>query len=63
MFDVDFREDESRVRTGHAAANFALMRHLALNLLRQEGAANVGVKAKRLIDGWNNAYLLNVLAG
>jgi predicted transposase YbfD/YdcC len=63
VLDVAFREDESRVRTGHAAANFAVLRHLALNLLRQESSAKVGVKAKRLMCGWDNAYLLNVLAG
>ncbi len=61
VLDVAFREDESRVRTGHAAANFAVLRHIALNLLRQETTAKVGVKAKRLKCGWEDAYLLKVL--
>lgn len=61
VLDVAFREDESRVRTGQAAENFAIVRHLALNLLRQERTAKIGVKAKRLKCGWDETYLLKVL--
>lgn len=63
VLDVAFREDDSRVRTGYAAENFAVLRHLALNLLRQERTAKVGVKAKRLKAGWDDASLRKVLAG
>lgn len=62
VLDVAFREDECRVRTGHAAANFAVLRHLALSLLRQEPSLKVGIKAKLLKCGSDEAYLLKVLA-
>lgn len=61
VLDIAFREDESRLRKGHAAENLALVRHLALNLLKQEKSAKMGTKAKRLKAGWDNDYLLKVL--
>ena len=59
--DISFREDESRVRIGHAGQNLALVRKLALNLLRREKSATMGIKAKRLQAGWSEDYLLAVL--
>lgn len=60
--DVAFREDHSRIRIGHAPENMTLIRKIALNLLTQESSAKVGKKAKRLKAGWDNDYLLRVLA-
>ncbi len=61
VLDVAFREDDNRTRMGNAAANLAIVRHLALNKLRQETTARIGVKAKRKKAGWDHSYLLKVL--
>lgn len=63
VLDIAFREDASRVRKDHAPENFATLRHMALNLLKQEKSVKGGVKAKRLLAGWDPEYLLKVLSG
>lgn len=60
--DVAFNEDDSRIRSGYAPENMALIRHIALNLLGQETSVKAGKKAKRKKAGWDNAYLTKVLA-
>ena len=62
VMDIAFREDESRVRQDHAAENLAVLRHMALNLLKNEKTAKGGIRAKRLQAGWNNDYLLTILS-
>ena len=58
-----FREDEARHRAKNCAANFATLRHFALNLLKQDKTQKVGVANKRKVAGWNKEYLLHVLTG
>lgn len=61
VLDIAFREDDSRIRTGHAPENLAVIRHLALNLLKQEKSTKRGIKVKRKKAGWDNDYLLMVI--
>jgi len=63
VLDIAFREDDCRVRKGNGAQNFAILRRIALNLLKQEKTAKCGIKAKRLKAGWDQNYLLKVLSG
>ncbi len=63
VLDIAFREDDSRVRTGHADENLAVLRHISLNLLRQERSSRVGIHAKRLKAGWDTTSLQRVLDG
>jgi len=61
VLDVAFREDACRTRTGHAPENLATLRHIAVNLLKQERSCKLGVKSKRLKAGWDESYILKVL--
>ncbi len=63
VLDMAFQEDHSRVRKDHAPENLAVLRHMAVNLLKQEHTLKAGIRAKRLRAGWDNAYLLMVLSG
>jgi hypothetical protein len=60
--DVTFREDDNTTYLGHAAQNLALIRRLALMLLKREASVKVGLQAKRMRAGWNNDYLFKVLS-
>lgn len=63
VLDVAFREDTSRVRGGDGAENFAVLRHFALNLLRQERVAKGSIATRRFRAALDDTYLLTVLAG
>ncbi len=61
VLDVAFREDDCPIRKDNAPENFALLRHIALNLLSQEKTASMGVQNKRLQAAWDDDYLARVL--
>ena len=58
--DVTFGEDQSRLRTGHGATNMAVVRHFALNLVRQV-ADKRSIKRRRKRAAWDPKYLLEIL--
>jgi predicted transposase YbfD/YdcC len=62
VLDVVFREDDSRVRQGHAGANLAMLRKVALALLKRAPGKR-STPTKRLKAGWDDNYLLQVLHG
>jgi predicted transposase YbfD/YdcC len=62
VLDVVFREDDCRIRKDNAPQNFAMLRHISLNLLNQEKTSKTGVKNKRLRAGWDDDYLTKILA-
>lgn len=59
--DIAFREDDSRIRMGHAANNLAIIRHFALNLIKQDKTRKIGVKGSRKRAGWDDDYMLRLL--
>ncbi len=62
VLDVAMNEDHNRVHKDQAPENMAVLRHMALNLLKQEKTAKGGVHAKQLQAAWNNDYLCKILA-
>ena len=62
VLDVAMGEDTNRTRKGESAQNLALVRKLALNLLRRETSVKTGIAAKQKRAGWDHNYLLKILA-
>jgi predicted transposase YbfD/YdcC len=60
--DVVFRDDLARLRTGHGPENMAVVKHFALNLLRQARPA-ISLKNRRKLAGWSTDYLEKLLNG
>jgi predicted transposase YbfD/YdcC len=56
VLDVVFKDDLARLRTGHGPANMAVIKHMAVNLLRR-AEATTSLKNRRKRAGWNTAYL------
>ena len=60
VLDVTFRDDDSRIRKNHAPADFAVIKHIAMNLPgKVKGKRSVG--GNRKTAGWNNRFLLEIL--
>jgi predicted transposase YbfD/YdcC len=63
VLDIAFREDDSRVRSGPAPENLAILRHIALNRLQQDKSTKLGIQNNRLKAGWDNTYLAKLVFG
>ncbi len=63
VLDYAFDEDSQRMRKGNSAANMAVMRHIALNLIKADNTSKIGIKNRRLKAGWDNDYLIALLIG
>ncbi len=59
--DVQFREDDRRIRKGNAAEIYSRLCRIALNLLKADTSVKLGVKGKRLTAGWDHDYLLKLI--
>jgi len=60
--DVIFQDDQMRARTGHAAHNLAVLKHITLNLIRLDPVKRKGgIKARRLIAATSDAYRAELL--
>jgi predicted transposase YbfD/YdcC len=63
QLDVSFNEDQRRIRKDHGAENFSRLCRIALNLLKNEKTLKAGIAIRRQNCGWDNQYLLKVVAG
>lgn len=63
QLDVTFREDDLRIRKGHAPANMSILMRTALSLLKNETTNKRGMQTKRRAAGWDESYLEKVLTG
>lgn len=61
VLDVTFKEDASRIRKGHGAENFSLLRRMAVGLLNQENSTKRSLKQKTKRAAMSPHYMLDVL--
>lgn len=61
VMDMVFRDDECRISTGHAPANFTTVKHVAHNLMRRSPAKD-SMRLKRKVAAWNDDFLISLIA-
>jgi hypothetical protein len=63
MLDMSFGEDDqSRIRKDNAPTNAVIIRHTALNMIRQAKKKRISIKLIRKAAGWDDAVLTDILA-
>ena len=61
VLDMIFRDDECRVRTDNAPANFAIIKHIAYNLMRR-AATKDSMRLRRKVAAWDDEFLASLIA-
>jgi predicted transposase YbfD/YdcC len=61
VMDMIFRDDECRIRTDHAPANFTTIKHIALNLIRRAPGKD-SLRLKRKVAAWDDEFLASLIA-
>jgi predicted transposase YbfD/YdcC len=61
VLDMSFRDDECRVRTDHAPANFTTIKHMALNLIRRAPGKD-SIRLRRKVAAWDDDFLASLIA-
>ena len=62
VMDMIFRDDECRVRTDHAPANFTTLKHMAHNLIRRAPGED-SLRLRRKVAAWDDEFLVNLVTG
>jgi len=62
ILDCVFRDDECRLRTDHAPANFTTIKHMALNLIRRAPGKD-SMRLKRKVAAWDDTFLISTITG
>ena len=60
VMDIVFRDDECRLRTNHAPANFATLKHIALNLIRRAKSKD-SIRLRRKVASWDDHFLASLV--
>ena len=61
ILDVNFKDDICRIRKDNAPQNFAIIKHMAYNLIQKERSTKKSMNSKRRLAGWNEQYLLKLV--
>jgi len=61
VMDMSFRDDECRIRTDHAPANFTTIKHMALNLIRRAPGKD-SIRLRRKVAAWDDDFLASLIA-
>ncbi len=60
VLDMVFRDDECRLRTDHAPANFTTLKHMALNLIRRAKSKD-SIRLRRKVAAWDDDFLVSLI--